>query len=129
MEEKADDINQYMDSKLDKHVKNFVNLIFDIGMMNDHMKKIGYNINKMPLGKLSKQSINKGYKILKELHSEVEKKKSNSRTIEELTNDFYSNIPHDFGFMKMHHFILDTVKKVKDKLDMLESLSEIKIAT
>lgn len=57
-----------MESKLNKHVKNFVNLIFDIGMMNDQMKKIGYNVNKMPLGKLSKDNIKKGYNILKELH-------------------------------------------------------------
>ena len=68
VEEKADNINQFMESKLNKHVKNFVNLIFDIGMMNDQMKKIGYNVNKMPLGKLSKDNIKKGYNILKELH-------------------------------------------------------------
>lgn len=49
--------------------------------------------------------------------------------MESLTNDFYSNIPHDFGYQKMANFKLDTVQKVKQKLEMLESLSEIKIAT
>jgi hypothetical protein len=29
------------------------------------MVKIGYNVDKMPLGKLSKESIKKGYGILK----------------------------------------------------------------
>lgn len=57
-----------MKSNLSKPIKNFINLIFDIGMMNDHMKKIGYNINKMPLGKLSKDNIKKGYNILKKLY-------------------------------------------------------------
>ena len=36
-------------------------------MMNNHMKEIGYNVNKMPLGKLSKNNIKKGYKVLQEL--------------------------------------------------------------
>jgi poly [ADP-ribose] polymerase len=43
--------------------------------------------------------------------------------VEEFTNDFYSFIPHDFGFNKMHNFILDTEAKVKKKIEMLESLA------
>lgn len=46
-----------------------------------------------------------------------------------LTNEFYSNIPHDFGFSNMGSHILDTEQKVKAKLEMLESLAEIKVAT
>jgi poly [ADP-ribose] polymerase len=46
-----------------------------------------------------------------------------------MTNDFFSYIPHDFGFSHMSSFILDTEQKVKQKIEMLESLSEIKIAT
>lgn len=49
--------------------------------------------------------------------------------MEELTNDFYSYIPHDVGFRNMRLYKLDTLKKVKEKLEMLESLAEIKIAT
>lgn len=40
-------------------------LIFDINMMNKQMVQIGYNVDKMPLGKLSKDNIKKGYGILK----------------------------------------------------------------
>lgn len=46
-----------------------------------------------------------------------------------LTNNFYSNIPHDFGFSNMSNHILDTEPKVKAKIEMLESLAEIKVAT
>lgn len=97
--------------------------------MNNQMKKIGYNVKKMPLGKLSKENIKKGYDLLKQLYAELEKGGKNTQAIEDLTNDFYSYIPHDFGFQKMSNFKLDTLKKVKEKLEMLESLSEIKIAT
>ena len=86
------------------------------------MKEIGYDAKKMPLGKLSKDNISKAYNMLKELYAEVEKSKPNVSVIEMLSNDFYSFIPHDFGFQKMHNFILNTPKKVKDKLEMLESI-------
>lgn len=46
-----------------------------------------------------------------------------------MTNEFYSNIPHDFGFSKMSAHVLDTEVKVKTKIEMLESLAEIKVAT
>jgi poly [ADP-ribose] polymerase 2/3/4 len=36
-------------------------------MMNNQMKEIGYDAKKMPLGKLAKASIMKGYEALKKL--------------------------------------------------------------
>lgn len=41
--------------------------MFDTDMMNRQMKEIGYDASKMPLGKLSKDTILKGYKALKSL--------------------------------------------------------------
>ncbi len=34
-------------------------------MMNNQLKEVGYDIKKMPLGKLSKSNIIKGYEALK----------------------------------------------------------------
>ena len=66
-------------------------------MMNNQMKEIGYDAKKMPLGKLSKNNIEKGYKILSEI-AECLKKSNQKPQIEKLTSDFFSFIPHDFGF-------------------------------
>ena len=74
--------------------------------MNKHMLEIGYDVSRMPLGKLSKDNIMKGYKILQDLINEI-KGKDNKKKIEELTNDFYSFIPHNFGFAKMANFALN----------------------
>ena len=52
-------------------MKRLIELIFDTGMMKQQMVQIGYNPNKMPLGKLSKDSIKKGFKILEELMLEI----------------------------------------------------------
>lgn len=46
-----------------------------------------------------------------------------------LSGDFYSLIPHDFGFQKMANFVLDNEEKVKDKLKMLETISDMKITS
>jgi Poly(ADP-ribose) polymerase, regulatory domain len=48
-----------------------VKLIFDIKMMKSHMKEIGYDEKRSPLGLIGKSSIDKGYisldKIMKVL--------------------------------------------------------------
>ena len=66
----------------------------------------------MPLGKLSKQNIKKGYKMLKQLEDEINHKMRQD-VMEQLTNDFYSYIPHDVGFKNMRLYKLDTRQKVK----------------
>lgn len=94
-EEKSKD--DFETSKLPTSVKNLVQLIFDLKMMNNQMKEIGYDAKKMPLGKLSKSNIEKGYKILSDI-AECLKKTNAKSEIEKLSSDFYSYIPHDFGF-------------------------------
>lgn len=115
--------------KLPKPVISLISLIFDMKMINNQMKEIGYDVKKMPLGKLSKDNISKAYGILKQLYEKVGNPSKNKSDIEYLCNDFYSYIPHDFGFNKMQQFILDTEKKVKEKLEMIESIQNIQIAT
>lgn len=96
-----------MDSKLDPKVQDLIRLIFDKKMMNNAMKEIGYDAKKMPLGKLAKSSILRGYEALKLLMDEVKGNKS-PFIISQASGDFYTFIPHDFGFAKMQQFILDT---------------------
>lgn len=57
------------------------------------------------------------------------KGKKNLKVFQECSNDFYSYIPHDFGFIKMQNFILDTEQKIKAKLEMLQSLQDIQVYT
>ncbi|KAI5311148.1 hypothetical protein L3X38_045615 [Prunus dulcis] len=54
---------------------------------------------------------------------------NNLRTIEQLSGEFYTVIPHDFGFKKMSNFVIDTPQKLKQKLEMVEALDEIVVAT
>ena len=110
-------------------------------MMNKTMKEIGYDAKKMPLGKLAKSTIEKGFEVLKRIAAAVQNKKSKSY-LQDLSSEFYSLIPHDVGFkydlFAYHEFIilrqmstmvLTDNDDVKKKLDMLTSLQEMQITT
>ena len=71
-------------SKLDQRVQNFINLIFDTGVINTAMKEIGYDPKKMPLGKLGDSTIKEAYKVLDSLAKAI--KKSDRDSIKSLTS-------------------------------------------
>uniref|UniRef100_A0ACD5ZDM8 Uncharacterized protein n=1 Tax=Avena sativa TaxID=4498 RepID=A0ACD5ZDM8_AVESA len=89
--------------------------------------QLGYNADKLPLGKLSKSTILKGYDVLKRISNVISR--ADRRQLEQLTGEFYTVIPHDFGFKKMREYVIDTPQKLKAKLEMVEALGEIEIAT
>ena len=114
------------DSKLDARVKQLIDLIFDLKTMRSTLAEIGYDAKKMPLGKLSVSTIKQGMEVLKELEAALQS--SNSSLLSSLSSKFYTLIPHDFGFSKMSQFIINTSEKLKDKITMIESLADMKIA-
>lgn len=56
-------------SKLPVQTQRLISLIFDEAHFNSVLENIGYNNDKLPLGKLSKMTITKGFQHLKELAS------------------------------------------------------------
>ncbi|KAI8522659.1 hypothetical protein RHMOL_Rhmol13G0013300 [Rhododendron molle] len=68
-----------------------------------------------------------GYDVLKKIADVIGK--SNRTKLEQLSGEFYTVIPHDFGFKKMREFVIDTPQKLKSKLEMVEALGEIELAT
>ncbi|XVF80597.1 hypothetical protein PTKIN_Ptkin15bG0086500 [Pterospermum kingtungense] len=118
---------QLRETKLEQRVAKFISLICNISMMKQQMMEIGYNADKLPLGKLSKSTILKGYDVLKRIADVIGQ--SNRSKLEKLSSEFYTVIPHDFGFRKMRDFVIDTPQKLKKKLEMVEALGEIEVAT
>ena len=95
-------------------------------MMEKSVVEVGYDAKKLPLGKLSKDTIKKGYSILKELEKVIlGKKKGNC---DDLSSEFFRFIPHDFGFANMRNFTINTKEKLKAKLNLVEQLDDIEIA-
>jgi archaellum component FlaC len=83
------------------------------------------DLEKMPLGRLSKVQLTKAFEVLSELAGLVEKGGSNEQFID-ASNRFYTLVPHSFGIQLPP--VLDTLQQIKDKIDMIDSLLEIEIA-
>ena len=65
--EEADDVQT--ESKLPRQTQRLMELIFNQNHFNAVLESIGYNANKLPLGKLSKATLKQGFEHLKELAS------------------------------------------------------------
>jgi poly [ADP-ribose] polymerase len=71
----------------------------------------------MPLGKLSKLQIAKGFEILEQIEDVLKTAKPNISKLNELSGKFYTAIPHDFG-RKVPPAIKDQ-ETLQSKYDML----------
>ena len=129
-------------SKLEKPVQVIIKMLFNIDIMKNVMKemevcsksvhetnlmmyeiflncalaRLQIDLQKMPLGKLSKKHIQQAYRVLTTLQDNLSK---DGKTVDEMkligfTNQFFSLIPHDFGI---------------DNPPLLNDLDLIKVAT
>ena len=114
-------------SGLDQDILDLIRLIYNKKIISDNLHELGYDSKKMPLGKLSPITLTNGLNILKEIEAELEKNLPNESILSKLSSDFYTQIPHDFGFKRMSNFIINTIELVKQKIDMISTLSDMKI--
>lgn len=114
-------------SKLDPRVQKFVELICDLSMMKKQMVEIGYDASKMPLGKISSAMITQGYQTLQKIEKELKGAKRLAE-LQNLSSEFFTVVPHNFGHQKMSAQTIDSPKKLKDKIEMVASLKEIQVA-
>lgn len=80
----------------------------------------------MPLGKLSKTQIAKGFEVLEEIEAILKSKSSSKVKLNELSNKFYTVIPQDFG--RQRPPAIDDEEILQKKYDMLTVLSDIELA-
>ncbi|XP_040207277.1 poly [ADP-ribose] polymerase 1 [Rana temporaria] len=112
-------------SKLAKPVQELIKLIFDVESMKKAMVEFEIDLQKMPLGKLSKRQIQSAYSILNDVQQAVSDNAPESRLLD-LSNRFYTLIPHDFGMKKPP--LLDNVEYIQAKVQMLDNLLDIEVA-
>lgn len=121
-----DDSNQPpVESKLSKPIQNLIELIFNQKYQQDALNEMNYDTEKMPLGKLSKGTISRGFQALKDLAVLIDNP-TTSQEIEQLSNRYYSLIPHAFG--RNRPTIINNNTLLKREIDLLESLSDMKEA-
>ncbi|XP_029991389.1 protein mono-ADP-ribosyltransferase PARP3-like [Sphaeramia orbicularis] len=110
---------------LDNATKSLIELIFSNDMFNEAMECMNLDIKKMPLGKLSKMQIAKGFEVLEEIESAMNQRGGKSR-LEELSSKFFTTIPHNFG--RNRPPTIDNKEIVEQKKEMLMVLADIELA-
>lgn len=117
-----------------KPVRELVELIFNQNFFNNTMMSFNYDSNKLPLGKLGRTTITRGFQALKDLSAVLNDSgvaaRDHSMTplaaIEHFSNLYYSVIPHSFG--RNRPPVINSHDVLKREVDMLESLSDMKAA-
>ncbi|XP_053548122.1 poly [ADP-ribose] polymerase 1-like [Bombina bombina] len=112
-------------SKLPKPVQELIKMIFDVESMKKAMVEFEIDLQKMPLGKLSKRQIQSAYSLLNEVQQAVSDGGGEARLLD-LSNRFYTLIPHDFGMKKPP--LLDNLDYIQAKVQMLDNLLDIEVA-
>ncbi|XP_056621312.1 poly [ADP-ribose] polymerase 1 [Triplophysa dalaica] len=112
-------------SRLAKPVQDLIRMIFDVESMKKAMVEFEIDLQKMPLGKLSKRQIQSAYSLLNEVQQAVADSASES-IILDLSNRFYTLIPHDFGMKKPP--LLSNQDYIQQKVQMLDNLLDIEVA-
>jgi poly [ADP-ribose] polymerase 2/3/4 len=76
-------------------VRSLTELIFNNQYFEAAMQSYNYDVHKLPLGKLSKSTILRGYQALKDLSAILDSPSVPVRSeVEDLSNLYYSLIPH-----------------------------------
>ncbi|CAM4698325.1 protein mono-ADP-ribosyltransferase PARP3 isoform X1 [Lepidochelys kempii] len=111
---------------LDKATQELVSLIFSNDMFKEAMQTMNIDVKKMPLGKLSKQQIAKGFEALEAIEMALQEQPLPGKQLEELSSRFYTIIPHSFG--RSRPPTINKQEIVQAKKDMLLVLADIELA-
>ena len=114
-------------SSLPASVQSVMKMIANKADWERTMKDFEYDSKKLPLGQISKKQIKEAFTHLKAIEHELSKAKPNGSKLAEESSMFYTLVPHDTG-MSVPPVIRDT-DQLKRKMDMLETLSDIEVAS
>lgn len=106
---------------LPESIQKLLRLIIDKSIMNDLLVKFNLDLNKMPLGKIEKNSMIKAYNILRDIDSMIQNSTRKAKFIE-ASNRFYSLIPHNVNCED----VIDTLDLWNKKVDLIAILLETK---
>lgn len=120
---KVDEVKE--DSKLHVQVQDLIKTWFGV---TAEFIELNLDTKKCPLGQLSVDQIAKGKDILEEARKIVHSKKPDTDELNKLTNSYYSNIPHNFGYTRINADVLrlDADDKLDKAFDILDVFNDAK---
>lgn len=114
-------------STLAPALKELIKMLFNVETYRAAMLEFEINLSEMPLGKLSKSNIQKGFEALTQIQNLLENMDLQSSVKESLivdaSNRFFTVIP------SIHPHVIRDEDDFKSKVKMLEALQDIEIAS
>ncbi|XP_057509297.1 poly [ADP-ribose] polymerase 1 [Actinidia eriantha] len=108
-------------------LKELIKMLFNVEAYRSAMMEFEINMSEMPLGKLSKSNIQKGFEALTEIQnlvtSNVHDPSYKESLIIDASNRFFTVIP------SIHPHVIRDEDDLKSKVKMLEALQDIEIAS
>ncbi|KAL5349340.1 hypothetical protein ACLOAV_005630 [Pseudogymnoascus australis] len=121
------------ESTLHPATQQLMELIFNQQYFDATMSDLNYDANKLPLGKLSKTTITRGFQTLKDLGALLDDPSlaasydmNYNDATEHFSNLYYTVIPHAFG--RNRPPIIRSTEMLKKEIELLESLGDMKDA-
>ncbi|KAJ7630425.1 poly polymerase catalytic domain-containing protein [Roridomyces roridus] len=132
---KKQDDEPIPDCTLAPEIQEFCKLIFSTSIIDATLSSMNYDANKLPLGKLSKTTILRGFAALKTLSEVIEAPNGEtalenggfSQACDLLSGTYYSIIPHDFG--RNRPTSINTQLLLKRELELVDALGDMEIAS
>ncbi|EIW86354.1 PARP-domain-containing protein [Coniophora puteana RWD-64-598 SS2] len=121
-------------SKLHPNIQTFCNFIFNARLIDATLSSMNYDANKLPLGKLAKNTILQGFAALKRLAEAIDQPNGDlaksmgglANACQELTSQYYSIIPHVFG--RTRPTVINNAVALKKELDLVDALGDMQIS-
>ena len=112
-------------SSLHNEVQDLIRVWFGV---TQEFVDLNLDTAKCSLGQLAFSQIAKGKDLLEEARKIVHSNKLDEQELNKITNYYYSNIPHNFGYHKIdaNSLRLDSDIKIDKAFDMLDILSQAK---
>ncbi|KAG6550433.1 hypothetical protein Mapa_008396 [Marchantia paleacea] len=113
-------------SNLDPRVISILKMMFDVETFRAAMMEFEINMSEMPLGKLSKRHIERGFQVLTEIQNLMNMSSDQPQKeglLIDASNRFFTLIP------SVQPNVINSEKMLKTKIDMLETLRDIEIAS
>ena len=109
-----------------EEIQGFLKLICDRRAIEAELREgFSFDSKRMPLGRLSPNTLTKALLVLTELESSLGGSRSK---LSLLSSQFYTLIPHDFGFTNVAQFIIDSADRLREKADLVEALASVEVA-
>ncbi|CAL0310383.1 unnamed protein product [Lupinus luteus] len=119
--------NNDEDSKLPPPLIELMKMLFNVETYRAAMMEFEINMSEMPLGKLSKSNIQRGFEALTDIQNLLKTDNPDPSMLESLlidaSNRFFTMIP------SIHPHIIRDEDDFKSKVKMLEALQDIEIAS